>query len=665
MATDNILSVGATGRDHATVALWEAATDNDLTDTDNDVREIGETYDDSTFTGANTISGAITSAENHRILRAATGQSYDPKTGAGSYHTHNAVGVPLGSSEQYFQLIGQGVEHLDVSSASTRLCINMSGTAGQVVDSCFATIGSGGSGTRTRITAGSGSGQSFRNCIVTGVGSTAAANYGIQNTRSSGTVYNCVAYGIANGGVGSGFNMTVESSDNIAIGSGASDFVSSSGQSYNISGDSTAAGDGSLTNQGANNVFANAAGNDFRLRFESAAAGSGVDLRSSFSTEFDGNSRTGPWDRGAYKYDNPSTGHLRPVADVIATDAAGTWVDFPARTDQFNAELVDEPDNTEDGDQSDGVLGVNVSAGDTWAVQLDPGTNPGDNKHHSVQYNAILQNGEPVSVRGSLYQGDPFAGGTLIAEQNEDVIVDTTGFRSEFHLSRTQARSISDYTQLYFRIRVVSVSTDAANLLLYYVHFQYPGEKAYQSGIPAADSNAVGFATIVGDTEDTDGRRFAVLKETDEQSDEDTSYVAEPDVSVGDQFTVQLAAIDPQDSSLHVVEVFEKKQQGNKTCDRVVELWQYEPDSVTDAYLITTIEEKLNSTNWKQVKKFLSDAEAALIVDYNELYLRYKIVGCSGGTTDDVTEVRVSKGQLRTLSPPPVPGTPLAGFLWR
>lgn len=68
-------SIGATARDFATVALWEAALPADLTAGDGQMR-VGEMFDDANFTElGTTILGQTTNPNTPIILRAAAGES--------------------------------------------------------------------------------------------------------------------------------------------------------------------------------------------------------------------------------------------------------------------------------------------------------------------------------------------------------------------------------------------------------------------------------------------------------------------------------------------------------------------------------------------------------------------------------------------------------------
>lgn len=73
-ATPVIRTVGTTGRDHSTVALWDAARGNPATD---DTIEIAELYPDSVFTEGNTTFSAWSANEVQTvIIRAADGHAW-------------------------------------------------------------------------------------------------------------------------------------------------------------------------------------------------------------------------------------------------------------------------------------------------------------------------------------------------------------------------------------------------------------------------------------------------------------------------------------------------------------------------------------------------------------------------------------------------------------
>lgn len=96
---DVVKTIGATGRDYATPALWIASVPANLvTSGNNNYR--GECYNDAEFTGATTlltISGFTTDSTHKVIFTAATGQSFQDhanvRTNALKYNQSNGAGL--------------------------------------------------------------------------------------------------------------------------------------------------------------------------------------------------------------------------------------------------------------------------------------------------------------------------------------------------------------------------------------------------------------------------------------------------------------------------------------------------------------------------------------------------------------------------------------------
>ena len=118
MPTTNISSIG-TGKDYATIALWEAATDYDLVAAD--VVEVGEVYDDGLAWTA-TMAGATTDATRYRHLRPNSGSETEFIVGSGR---SLLVDTTLYMSEPYFRV--SGLELNGQEALNGPMCFNSAG----------------------------------------------------------------------------------------------------------------------------------------------------------------------------------------------------------------------------------------------------------------------------------------------------------------------------------------------------------------------------------------------------------------------------------------------------------------------------------------------------------------------------------------------------------
>jgi len=88
-------SIGATGRDYATIALWDAFVPADLVTAGDS--HVGEMYNDAEFTGGTDIGAHTTDSTHTMTLTAASGQSFmdnaNVRTNALRYNRSNGVGI--------------------------------------------------------------------------------------------------------------------------------------------------------------------------------------------------------------------------------------------------------------------------------------------------------------------------------------------------------------------------------------------------------------------------------------------------------------------------------------------------------------------------------------------------------------------------------------------
>jgi uncharacterized phage protein (TIGR02218 family) len=314
--TQVINSIGsAGGRDYPTIAAWELATRLHLVALNK--QYIGECYDDSDFSvttvGISDVpdyNQAVTDQTRFRILRAATGQRYDPVGDTGVLITNSSTGTTVKIAENYFQLRGVRVDNLVAGTSDTE-SVRVTG-ANVVVDAVFGSLPNGTAGNR-RVFYGTGANGRFRNCFASGASNTDGADIGFQVTGAGSKVQNCAGSKIRRGASGTVFK------DGGGAGgvrfqnciSGVSDVgfnVVVGFQDHNVSLDATAAGIGSFINQSAAAIWQDSTNNDFRLLSTSVCVDAGTRFSSEFTTDFAGLDRAGAWEIGPYN------GYLAPPA---------------------------------------------------------------------------------------------------------------------------------------------------------------------------------------------------------------------------------------------------------------------------------------------------------------------------------------------------------------
>jgi len=123
MAT-NTSTIGSTGKDHATITIWEAATDNDLV-TAGDI-EIGSIDAAEDFDESVVIAGATTDASNYRKLTVASSFRHSGKEGTGHARMYRTGSGHIIDVQEDFFII----EYLDLNllsgQASSDECIRIS-----------------------------------------------------------------------------------------------------------------------------------------------------------------------------------------------------------------------------------------------------------------------------------------------------------------------------------------------------------------------------------------------------------------------------------------------------------------------------------------------------------------------------------------------------------
>jgi len=315
MAT-NVSTIGA-GQDYATVALWEAATDNDLV-TAGDIEE-GHLVDNLTITATQTLSGATTDASNYRVLRPDAGNEYDPVAATGRTLTMTSDIATDGFvfSEGFFRF----QDFLIISAVGAGPIYVTAGSDNSLVQRMF-----------IRATEGSGAIWSdaageliiIWNCICDGTASTASFGIGITAGGSS-DIYNCTVRDWEDTGIWltdtgdnnirncASVDSTFNDMDDTGSGVGT--------KSHNLTSDATALGSSPQIDETTANTFTDADNEDYTLKTGSNAIDNGTDLSGDFTDDILGITRTGTWDIGAYQHP------LGEPEQTLTSCTEGEWDD--------------------------------------------------------------------------------------------------------------------------------------------------------------------------------------------------------------------------------------------------------------------------------------------------------------------------------------------------
>lgn len=244
-----------TGKTHATIALWEDATDYDVTAAN--VIEVGLVYADSVFDEAVNITGATTDPGHFRVLTAAPGHLYDPITNTGVLNARSVASIPFVYNENYFVLRGIGC----VPTVAINNPMFAATNIGTYTERCFAkdVLSAVGSAAFHEFA----SEMFWRRCIAVGKDGTNGLRYGFLTASGISKSLHCVSHLALLGVSPQGWNAGLATGC-IGIGNSA-DFSGVMNVSFaNASLDASAPGTGSITGVTAAQAFRNAAANDFR-----------------------------------------------------------------------------------------------------------------------------------------------------------------------------------------------------------------------------------------------------------------------------------------------------------------------------------------------------------------------------------------------------------------
>jgi hypothetical protein len=141
-----------------------------------------------------------------------------------------------------------------------------------------------------------------------------------------GSVYNNTVYNVHGGSDNYGVGIVAwgdNFKNNISVGNeykSYGDYTGSASNNYNISSDALANGANDIPNISAADLFVSVTpgAEDFRLKNGAVAIGAGANLSSTFTTDIAGETRTLPWDIGAFK--------SAPVV-ALGSVITGNWKD--------------------------------------------------------------------------------------------------------------------------------------------------------------------------------------------------------------------------------------------------------------------------------------------------------------------------------------------------
>ena len=309
-------SIGTVGRDRSTIALWEAALDDDVVyDAGDDA--VGECYNDSAFDEAFPLDGGSTLGLASVELTVAAGERHDGTAGTGVRNVHSVArnmpsvasnGVEYlikwiendcnGKNSDGFLFPGSGgadeltlrgifniLYHGSIGNTSTRFGVNH-GYDGpfSLANSIFYDL-QYQFNIQTRIiklsdvtNTASAFNVTLHDCGATNAGASAGCNGFEYDTATAGNVQNCIATDFATAGGGTAVCFgTINATGNV---------------DHNLSSDTTASGTGSLTEKTAADQFVSITGGseDLHLKAGSDAEGAATPV-ASVTDDIDGDTR--------------------------------------------------------------------------------------------------------------------------------------------------------------------------------------------------------------------------------------------------------------------------------------------------------------------------------------------------------------------------------------
>jgi hypothetical protein len=307
------------GRDYATIALWEADTDNDLVGTD--TVEIGELYFDNAtaLPGNVTIFGATTDATRYRELRFGVGHRYDVTTGTGA-RIESADFYALIAQEENFRFTGFAIFHTGGGSAISM----QAGADATIIDGMYFSLGSSNANCNGILYSGSAPYGTVRNCIFEDVSGGTHNGYMIRHNTSGGVFENLVLNGNNNVQYCVGDTSGTPEMRNVAaFNATQQSFNAGTTGSNNYSDDALAPGPDSHANQTPTDDFADIPSQDYNPSSgTSVLVDNGIARTGYENGDYAGNPHgsSGSWEIGAYDF----AGGPPPASPMVGGDASSS-----------------------------------------------------------------------------------------------------------------------------------------------------------------------------------------------------------------------------------------------------------------------------------------------------------------------------------------------------
>jgi hypothetical protein len=287
------------GEWYTTLTLWEAAAQTRFGTTAN--REIVECYNDF---GGDLVDPTLvadwgaTTATDYPLIRAAAGQGHGGVYGAGFTLSNTTDQQTLILRQEYAAVEDISVKNAAGVANGQAISLDANNTT---VQRCIGLNESTGSSSRCFQSGGGRTGIAVRNCLLI-QRPTGSAHSGLSvfNIASSGVIDNVTAIGEP------GSNRLFNNNDN------AAGIVMTNCAAYRETAESACFRNHNGTNNIANDTsgtitglvtgdFVDFAGNDFNPAPSGNLDGTGADLSGTFTDDIAGNTRSVPWEIGAYE----------------------------------------------------------------------------------------------------------------------------------------------------------------------------------------------------------------------------------------------------------------------------------------------------------------------------------------------------------------------------
>lgn len=318
MPTTSVITVKSSGGDYSSLATAEAGEQTNLVTADVQLDIECYAMED---TSAVAINGWTTDATRYLRIVAPAAERHDGKWNTAKYRLTNSAEFTrtLSINEDFVRVEGLQVEHTNGNGVSP---VEISSTANAassdvrisdcVVRSSSTRTGGAGSG----IYQGSGK-LSVQNTVVYKAGGSGVYTEFSSNSPTT-NLDNCTIAACGEYGVSSGGTMTLR---NIYCGGNGTDAYSGSmtrttcaHSSATVFGGSTA----SVAHSTANFVSITSGSEDYHLVSGSALIDAGTDLSGTFTTDIDGNTRSGTWDIGADEFQGGGGGGFSAFLASVA-----------------------------------------------------------------------------------------------------------------------------------------------------------------------------------------------------------------------------------------------------------------------------------------------------------------------------------------------------------